>query len=140
MMWDAFSPMLITSYGLKLVSVSPNQHELSLLPLPEAFDIPLLKNSIITDIMEDADGSFWIATRSGLVKVQPGNAPRIFTEKDGLPASDISCIFRDREKNIWVGTTLGLAKFVSRIDVRVYGKANGLASDIVSGIFPLPSG
>jgi ligand-binding sensor domain-containing protein/two-component sensor histidine kinase len=109
-----------TNYGLKLVSAFQKNIPLHFTVLPALFNIPALKNFAVYDILEDANGNFWIATRNGLVKIQPDGHWQLFSEKDGLPSSYISCIYQDKEKNIWIGTSLGLAKLVTKNSIRIY--------------------
>lgn len=117
-----------TNNGLKLVSVIQKKDHALVFSLQETpFDIPLLKNLAIFDILNDADGNLWIATANGLVKIPPdNNLPagrqnwQSFSEKDGLPSSVITSLYQDKEKNIWVGTTLGLAKLVTKNSIRLF--------------------
>lgn len=127
-----------TSNGLKLVSaLQKNDQPLQFTLLPAPFNIPVLKNRLVNDMLEDANGNFWIATSHGLVKIQPDNGWQLFSEKDGLPAAEISYIFQDKEKNIWIGTSLGLAKLVTKNDIRIYTIENGLISNTISFLLPL---
>ncbi len=126
-----------TVSGLKLLA--PNQEKgkpLRFAELPSAFNIPFLKTAWVKDIIEDADGNFWIATLSGLVKISADGSYEIMTEKNGLPASDIDCLFQDREKNIWIGTSRGIAKIVTRAGIKIYNEEAGLKSNNIGFIFP----
>jgi len=135
-----------TNDGLKLVSPllknnlqrsrrtpleSPDGQPLNFMLLPAPFNIPVLKNHDVADMLEDSIGNFWIGTTHGLVKIGEEGSWHIFSEKDGLPSSNIYCIYQDKEKNIWVGTALGLAKLVTKNSIRIYTTENGLFSNNV---------
>ena len=127
-----------TNDGLKLVS--PNQKNNQLFhfsELPTPYNLPELRNHIVYDMMEDANGNFWIATSHGLVKIQPDKNWQLFTEKEGLPSSEILSLFQDKEKNIWIGTIHGLAKLVTKIDIRIYAIKNELTSNGSGALIPL---
>jgi ligand-binding sensor domain-containing protein/two-component sensor histidine kinase len=125
---------LCTSQGLKLLSYSPEKNgALEFLPLPAPFNIPLLANSVVSDIMENADGSFWVATYNGLVYLENSGKHQLYTETNGLPSKLITTLYRDKEENLWIGTSLGLAKYP--------GKTNILnVKTQVSNMLQLPNG
>jgi ligand-binding sensor domain-containing protein/two-component sensor histidine kinase len=109
---------LCTAAGLKLLSLPPRKNVLlqfSALPFP--FNIPLLSHGMVTDMLENADGSFWIGTYSGLIHLEASGTYQLYTEMNGLPSKKISTLFRDREDNIWIGTALGLAKYAGKSDI-----------------------
>ena len=62
----------------------------------------------VRGILEDADGSLWIATSKGLVQ-QAGNTSRVYTIADGLPNDVILGLHRDPAGRLWIGTANGLA-------------------------------
>jgi len=127
-----------TTEGLKIISPPQKNNQPFHFSLqPSSFDIPLLSNRPVNDILEDVNGNLWIATTHGLVKIQPNNLWQSFSEKDGLPSADITCIYEDKEKNIWIGTSLGLAKLVTKNDIRIYTIKNGLSSTYVDVLQPL---
>jgi len=118
--------------GLKLVSPpGKNDHSPHFTLSQAPFDIPLLKNHQISDMLEDSNGNLWITSTNGLVKIAPDGAWQVFTEKDGVPSSNIYCLFQDKEKNIWIGTSLGLSKLVTKNDIRIYTAEQGLNSNNV---------
>lgn len=119
-----------TNYGLKFLSIIRKSNQsLSFTLLPTPFNIPILKNGFINNILEDANGNLWIATLHGLVKIDMDGNWQQFSEKDGLPSSNISCIYQDKEKNIWIGTPLGLAKLITKNVISIYTVENGLTSN-----------
>ncbi|MGZ5491441.1 MAG: two-component regulator propeller domain-containing protein, partial [Nitrososphaeraceae archaeon] len=109
--------------------------EFTLIDAP--FNIQVLKNRLVNDILEDANGNLWIATSHGLVIIHPDGSWQLLSENDGLPSANISCVIQDREKNIWIGTYLGLAKLVTKTDIRFYIGENMLTSPTVNFLLPL---
>jgi len=105
---------------------------LSFLPLPPAFDIPLLRQNHITAIFEDNAGIIWIGTSKGLLKMNPDGTHQWLTMQDGLADNNITYIFQDREMNLWFGTTGGLSKLVTTSGIRIYTTQNGLALNALS--------
>lgn len=127
-----------TNYGLKFLSLfQKNNQPANYTLLPAPFNIPILSNSIINDIMEDANGVLWIATLHGLVKIEPNGNWQQFSEKNGLPSSNIACIYQDKEKNIWIGTSLGLAKLITKNSIGIYTIKNRLTTNICRFLLPL---
>lgn len=135
---DSQKRVWLGSYtGLKLLLPAwKKNHPVIFSELPAPFNIPLLKQSWVKDILEDADGNMWFATSAGLVKIGKDGLPQIFDEKNGLPSDRVSCIFQDREKNIWIGTMAGLLKLVTKTDIRVYNTESGLADNSIAFILP----
>jgi ligand-binding sensor domain-containing protein/two-component sensor histidine kinase len=127
-----------TNQGLKFISdIQKNKQPLNFSILPALFNIPTLKNRSVYDMLEDANGNFWIATTDGLIKIDQNKNCQLFSEKDGLPSVDIRCVYEDKENNIWIGTSLGLAKLVTKNDIRIYTVEHGLKSNFVGFIAPL---
>ena len=126
-----------TNEGLKLLSVRQRGNQsLSFTLLPAPFNIPVLKTRFITDMLEDANGNFWITTTHGLVKIDTKGGWQLFSEKDGLPSSDTKCIYQDKEKNIWIGTLFGFAKLVTKNEIRIYSIENTLGSNSIRFLYP----
>ena len=134
-----------TNEGLKLLaSQQKKDHSLSFTLSDAPFNIPALRNDIITDIIEDTKGNLWVGTWHYLVKIEPDNNLPVgrqrwqqFSEEEGLPSNTITCIYQDKEKNIWIGTSLGLAKLVTKNDIRIYTMENGLASHAANFLVPV---
>ncbi|HEX5226731.1 MAG TPA: two-component regulator propeller domain-containing protein [Bryobacteraceae bacterium] len=79
----------------------------------------------LRDVKEDRDGNLWVATNSGLARLE-GSRFRILTE--GTSQDGVRCVFEDRDGNLWVGANRGLLRL--RDDVfTVFGKDEGLPSD-----------
>ncbi|MBC7829662.1 MAG: hypothetical protein H7122_18105 [Chitinophagaceae bacterium] len=127
-----------TSYGLMLLAPQQYRNQrIQFLPLPSGFDLPLLRENFILDIMEDSQKNFWICTSAGLVLIRPNGKSTVFTEFHGLPASMITCISEDRQNNLWVGSPLGLAKFSLRNEVKIYSHKDGFSAYGAAFVLPI---
>lgn len=126
-----------TNDGLKLVMAEQKNDQMYRFAiLPNRFNIPVLKNANVLDMLEDVNGNFWIATTNGLVKIEEDGYWQLFLDKDGLPSSNITCLYEDKEKNIWIGTSLGLAKLVTKNQIRIY-PGHGLNSNGFRFVVPI---
>lgn len=130
-----------TTSGLKLLApIQKKGQPLQFLPLPETFNVPLLKSAWIRDILEDAEGTIWIGTLKGLVKIGADGSHQLITEREGLPTNDVLCLFQDMEKNIWVGGSRGVAKLVTKTKINTYTTANGMLDDNIIQLLPSNNG
>lgn len=67
-----------------------------------------LFSNTINSIQQDEYGFIWLASgKDGLCSLD-GHKMEVFTEKSGLPSSQINYIFYDSQKRLWVGTQKGL--------------------------------
>ena len=63
----------------------------------------------INDVLEDKSGVLWIASNSGLYRLdQNGNHWR-YSEHDGLPGIQTTALALDKNQRLWIGTENGLA-------------------------------
>ncbi len=69
-----------------------------------------LSQSEVHDIIEDARGNLWFATRGGGINQFNGKTFKPFTSFDGLPHNNIQCIF-EHDNLLWIGTDDGLSVF-----------------------------
>jgi ligand-binding sensor domain-containing protein/two-component sensor histidine kinase len=126
-----------TEHGLKLVNIKNLPEKLAFLSLPAPYNISLLNEAYIDCMMEDSQGNTWIGTVNGLVRVDKNERTTIYTQENGLPASQINCIKEDREKNIWIGTPLGLAKISLTNNLNTFQLDLGPSHDGTLGILPV---
>ena len=97
---------------------------------------------VIADVLEDARGSLWIATPSGLYRRWPDGTAARYGARDGLPGEHLSDVLEDHEGRLWVATRLnGFFRFSADathsapvIDRRV-STADGLPTHWVFQLF-----
>ncbi len=87
----------------------------------------LSENSVWT-MYHALDGIFWFGTAGGLNRYDPKTGKfKIYTEKQGLPNSNIRCVVQDPNGYLWVATTNGLARFDPLAETtQVYDEGDGL--------------
>ena len=97
---------------------------------------------VIADLLEDSRHSLWIAAPSGLYRRWPDGSTARYTERDGLPASNVSDLLEDREGHLWAATRAGGFFRFSADDShkaptvdRRFSRTDGLSSDWVFQIF-----
>lgn len=127
-----------TAKGLQLLS--PEQHRnkpIAFIPLPPAFDLPVLRESYITSFIEDSRGNYWVGTNTGLVYIQQDGHVAVYTEADGLPSPAVNCVVEDQQHNIWIGTPLGLAKISLLNPVKTFTRKDGLSQLGIAFVLPV---
>ncbi len=69
---------------------------------------------IINDIAEDSDHDLWLATTTGLIRLDTKTFQhKTYSYNDGLPQNNICAVEEDHQKKIWISTANGLA-FLNR--------------------------
>src|SRR5207302_2611821 len=86
----------------------------------------------LVDGAVDRDGTIWVATRDGVLRVKDGQVDR-FGEENGLLTKLVNRVFIDREGDVWFGTESGASKHVPG-PFRTYTQDNGLPSSFVRAI------
>ncbi|ANI90366.1 hypothetical protein A9P82_14350 [Arachidicoccus ginsenosidimutans] len=123
--------------GLKLISTNDLLNgKISFLPLPAPFRNALLQN-VVTDMLEDHYGNYWIATEQGLIRITPAGKLTRFTDADGLASNKIICLYQDRENNLWAGTTKGVTKIPLGGYIQYYTTDDGLADNDIQSVLSL---
>ena len=91
-----------------------------------------LRTSMTSAVLEDREGSLWIALIGGGVARWLGYREwEAWTTAQGLPSDLIWSIHRDRAGALWVGTSLGLARMQDGNVSRTWTKKDGLGGDNV---------
>ena len=67
------------------------------------------KNWFPVTMTQSEDGTYWIGTDYGLIRLKSKNDWSILTTSDNLPSNSISSLFIDRNHILWIGTDLGVA-------------------------------
>lgn len=91
----------------------------------------------ILKILEDADGSLWLATiSSGLLHFSNDAAESVtaYTTDEGLSSNGIRGLFRDREGTLWIGTDGGGLNRMTRQFISGYAEPQGLAGNIAHAV------
>ncbi len=72
-----------------------------------------ISNKAVNAVYEDTRGLFWIATREGLIVMDPATEMiKSFTDEDGLPEDIVNCIEEDEFQSIWISKSTGLSQIV----------------------------
>ena len=91
-----------------------------------------LPTSMTSAVLEDREGSLWIALiGAGVARCLGYGEWEAWTKAQGLPSDLIWSIRRDRKGSLWVGTSLGLARLDGRVPPRTWTKKDGLGGDNV---------
>lgn len=88
-----------------------------------------LPGNEIRDIVEMADGSIWIATRSGLGRIE-GQEIEVYTTEQGLPENRIRDLHIGNDSTIWIATRAGLSHWTGE-SFETLNRSNGLIGDRV---------
>lgn len=81
-------------------------------------------------LLVDRNGILWIGHQDGLTRYD-GSACVTYTEKDGLPDSQVNALLETHNGEIWVGTSRGAA-YHDVAGWHVLTVADGLADDMVN--------
>ncbi len=91
-----------------------------------------LRTAMTSSVIEDREGSLWIALIGGGVARWLGYGKwDAWTKAQGLPSDLIWSIRRDRKGALWVGTSLGLARLDGPGPPRTWTRKDGLGGDNV---------
>lgn len=91
-----------------------------------------LSSDMVTDIFEDSRKTLWIATESGLCKLNKDRKSfKRYGTATGFPSNFMLSILEDSKGKLWISTTRGLVCFDSKRDFVsfIYTTANGLLTD-----------
>ena len=133
-LWLALNNNIVHMVGGKLVPFAPS----------------LCLRRIAGFQIDEIDGSLWITSNDGLVRVRDGKVS-FYRESDGLFSNGIYTIVQDREGNLWLPSSRGLitleraaieefdAGTRARLPVSVLRKSDGLRSSDFSGGIQQPA-
>ncbi len=95
---------------------------------------PQLKNSSITALCADHNGTLWIGTDGGGMLSYRDGVFRTLTTSNGLVGNAVRVIFEGKDYSLWIGTTTGMSQYKEG-RFRNYSRADGLMSDMVNYIY-----
>ena len=99
-----------------------------------------LRTAMTSAVLEDREGSLWIATiGAGVARWLGYGEWEAWTKAQGLPSDLIWSIRRDRKGALWVGTSLGLARLDEREPPRTWTRKDGLGATTFDGWARLPT-
>ena len=98
----------------------------------QSYSIPRLPPHIRPHFFRSTDGSLWILTGQGLLRLHNGRIDK-FSASDGLSGDHVNAIFEDREGSVWVSTTEGIDRFRELAVPRV-STAQGLLNSLVYSV------
>lgn len=75
----------------------------------------LLPSNVVFGLLEDRDGSMWVATASGLVHIANGRAT-ILAQQAGLPAAPVFRLFETAKGELLVGSERGVYRRIASSD------------------------
>lgn len=123
MKYDSNGNLWIGTYGKGVSIVSPS------LDVESLNQDNVLPSNTINDIYEDTNGSMWIATRKGLVRVSRDNHSdfTIYNNENGLLNNNVKAIIEDGDGNLWISANKGIGMVDSQTGqmtsyYRTYGK------------------
>src|SRR5208337_773930 len=101
---------------------------------------PELKSSLVSALLVDQEGSFWIGTGGGGVLRMTDGKFVAFTTQNGLSNDSVLSLSEDREHGIWIGTEGGGVNRFKDGKFTVYNSKSGLADNAVYSIFAARDG
>ena len=99
-----------------------------------------LRTAMTSAVLEDREGSVWIALiGAGVARWLGYGEWEAWTKAQGLPSDLIWSIRRDRKGALWVGTSLGLARLDGRGPPRTWTRKDGWGATMSDGWARLPT-
>jgi signal transduction histidine kinase/ligand-binding sensor domain-containing protein len=114
--------------------------------IPDKLNINSISHKTVTCILQDSEGTIWVATKGGglnkIIGYDDTNEPvfKIYKnmpdDKTSISSDELISLYEDQNKNLWIGTnTAGLCKYIKETDsFKRYSLSNGFSSNIILGI------
>jgi len=87
----------------------------------------------VRDIVQDAKGTIWFATRDGLTKLENGSF-RTFTTRHGLPDNRLRDLELGDDGSLWIATRGGLCQYTGAVEFECFTEADGLINNRIQSI------
>ena len=86
-------------------------------------------------VLAASNGEIWAGTQSGLYRFNLGShRTRIYTDRDGMASSAVSCLLEDASGDVWMSTTEGVSRWMVANDrFRNYSVEDGLPGRDLTG-------
>ncbi|MEJ2747617.1 MAG: PAS domain S-box protein, partial [Anaerolineae bacterium] len=100
-------------------------------PHNERFDSYQAPYAPVNAFYQDQSSNLWIGANDGLYRFEPATANFTrYTDRDGLPSSNVLAILADKSGNLWLSTAQGLARFDPQSETfNTYDVDDGLAGN-----------
>ncbi len=79
------------------------------------------------------DGTVWVGTDSGLVRIRDGTS-RSFQTREGLPDNAIASLADGPDGSLWIGTNDGISRFRNG-EISAYRTRDGLSHSLVLALY-----
>ncbi len=89
-----------------------------------------LPHNMVLRILQNDDGSLWLATRKGLCLFRDGKVERIYQKKDGLPTDELRAMRKDARGRLWVGGRAGRIGYLDGERFTILDSFDSQISDI----------
>ena len=89
--------------------------------------------AVVQAMLASRDGSVWIGTTDGLVRIENGVEKR-FTASSGLPGNSILSLAEGQDDTLWIGTSSGFSRF-RKGALESYTTKAGLSQSTIYSIF-----
>jgi len=100
--------------------------------------VRLTKDSIVpkdlNKIYEDQNGTIWLASVNGLIRLTKNNEFQLFTEKQGLSNNLVQNFCEDKEGCFWIATWRGGLTKLKDSKFTNFTSHEGLSNDVVNSI------
>lgn len=94
-----------------------------------------LPSEDITAVVQGANHTLWIATRTGgIARLRDGRIDS-FGLTDGLSDDNVYTVYEDRERNLWVGTNTGGVSRLRQTPFRTISTRDGVLADATRAVF-----